>query len=143
MTLVIDANLISAIAIPLTYSDTAKQKMAQWKQAGEVILAPVLWEYEVTCSLRRAMAYGWLDSKEAASALHRIMLLNVKSIPPTEALHWEALKWAERLGQARAYDSQYLALAEQTNVELWTADERLRNRARQLGVSWVRWIEGE
>ena len=141
MTLVIDANLISAIVLPLPYSEYARQKMTAWKQAGEVILAPVLWEYEVTSSLRRAVTYGWLDSEQVASALHRIMLLNLQSIPPTEALHWQALEWAKRLGQARAYDSQYIALAEQIGAELWTADERLRNRAQQLGISWVRWIE--
>jgi predicted nucleic acid-binding protein len=140
VTLVIDANLISAIILPLPYSDTAKMRIGMWKQAGEAILAPILWEYEVISSLRRAMTYGWLDSQEAAKALQQVMILNVQSIPPTETLHWQALEWSIRLGQARAYDSQYVALAEQIGVELWTADERLCNRARQLDVNWVRWI---
>lgn len=143
MTLVVDANLIVAIVIPLPYSEAARRKMAMWKQDGEAILAPVLWEYEVISSLRRAMVYRWLDSEEAAGALHRIMLLNVQSISPTEALHRGALEWADRLGQARAYDSQYMALTEQITAELWTADERLRNRARQLDIVWVRWIGEE
>jgi predicted nucleic acid-binding protein len=87
-----------------------------------------------------AMFYGLLDSRQVASTLRRIMLLNVYSIPPSDTLHRAALEWAERLGQARAYDAQYLALAEQSSAELWTADEKLYNRARQLGISWVHWV---
>ena len=143
MTLVVDANLISAIVLPLPYSEAARAKMARWKQEEEVIIAPVLWEYEVTSSLRMAIIHGLLDFEQAAGALHRIMLLNVQSIPPTEDLHLEALEWAGRLGQSLAYASQYLALAEQSGAELWTADERLRNRARQIGISWVRWVGEE
>jgi len=50
-------------------------------------------------------------------------------------LHKRLLEWAEWLGQARAYDSQYLALVEESGAELWTADERSRNQARQIGIS--------
>jgi predicted nucleic acid-binding protein len=49
-----------------------------------------------------------------------------------------ALAWAERLGQSKAYDGFYLAAAERYGAELWTVDGRLLNRARQLGVSWVK-----
>jgi len=51
-----------------------------------------------------------------------------------------ALTWAARLGQSKAYDGFYLALAERLGADLWTADERLLNRMRQLGVAWVRWL---
>ena len=51
-----------------------------------------------------------------------------------------AYAWAERLGQSRAYDAQYLAVAEQEGLELWTADRRLVRNAEQAGVRWVRRI---
>jgi predicted nucleic acid-binding protein len=51
------------------------------------------------------------------------------------------LDWASRLEQSKAYDGFYLAAAGQVGAELWTADQRLRNRARQLGVSWVHLID--
>jgi predicted nucleic acid-binding protein len=54
-----------------------------------------------------------------------------------------ALAWAARLGQAKAYDGFYLAVAQQKEAELWTADENLRSRLRQLGFARVRWIEEE
>lgn len=48
-----------------------------------------------------------------------------------------AFDWAEKLGQSKAYDSFYLALAETLRAPLWTADRRLANAARQIGISWV------
>ncbi len=53
------------------------------------------------------------------------------------------LMMSERLGQARTYEAQYLALAEKLGVEFWTADQRLVNGARRIGMSWVRWVGEE
>jgi predicted nucleic acid-binding protein len=140
VSVVVDANLVVAIILPLPYSEPSQRKMTEWKEAGEAIFAPVLWEYELTSALRRAVVTGLLSSDQARSALSRIMILNVQSVPPTATLHQEALKWAERLGQARAYDSQYLAVAHELVAALWTGDRRLANAARQLGIGWVNWI---
>lgn len=52
----------------------------------------------------------------------------------------QALAWAERLGQIRAYDAFYLALTEGEDATLWTGDGRLADRARQLGVEWVQFL---
>jgi predicted nucleic acid-binding protein len=82
--------------------------------------------------------------------MDRLSSNDVQVIPSDLGLCESAFKWAERLGHSKAYDSFYLALAEwlsaerQVLVELWTADERLVNRARQVGAPWVRWVgEGE
>jgi predicted nucleic acid-binding protein len=55
-------------------------------------------------------------------------------------VHENALRWAERLGHSRTYNAQYLAVAEQWGLPLWTADQRLVNGARQVGVTWVHWV---
>lgn len=68
------------------------------------------------------------------------MGMGFEVVPATVERHQSALEWAERLGQARTYDAQYLALAEHLGSVFWTADQRLVNRARQLGVEWVRWV---
>jgi predicted nucleic acid-binding protein len=140
VSVVVDANLIVAIALPLPYSEPSRQKIKAWKGSGEATIAPPLWEYEVTSALRRAAMAGWLNSDETAEALHRIMTLNIESIPPSEALHLKALKWAERLSQTRAYDAQYIALAEEMGLEFWTADRRLVEGCKQLGAAWVHWV---
>jgi len=33
-----------------------------------------------------------------------------------------------------------MAVAEQMGLPLWTADQRLVNGTRQIGVTWVHWI---
>jgi predicted nucleic acid-binding protein len=140
MSVVVDANLMVAIVIPLPFSEAARVKIAAWKLAGESLLAPILWEYELASALRRAIFQGFLDAGQAVWALNQVLLLNVESIPPSSSLHLGSLAWAERLGQSRAYDAQYLALAEQTRLLFWTADQRLANAARAAGVNWVHWI---
>ena len=55
-------------------------------------------------------------------------------------LHERALRLAAELGHAKTYDAHYLALAKELRVELWTADRRLANGARTIGIDWVRWI---
>jgi predicted nucleic acid-binding protein len=140
MSVVIDANLIAAIVLPLPYSDQATEKITEWKRAGVELLAPVLLEYEVAAILRKAVVVDWLTTELAIEAMRMILPLNIQCLPPTADLHAEALRWAQRLGHSKTYDAHYLALAEQAGVELWTADKRLANSAQEGGASWVHWI---
>ena len=69
--------------------------------------------------LRRACFQGLLSLEPARTYLDE--LLDVLEVVTASAeLHRRALEWAGRLGQSRAYDAQYVALAEQAGAELWT-----------------------
>ena len=140
MKAVIDANLVAAIVLPLPYSDQATRRITAWKQAGVEMLAPVLLEYEIAAVLRKAVVAQWFTTDVAIEAMANILALNVECLPLTPNLHEQALRWAHRLGHSKTYDAHYVALAEQEGAELWTADRRLANGARQLGVPWVHWI---
>jgi predicted nucleic acid-binding protein len=140
MSVVIDANLVAAIVLPVPYSNQATERIVAWKQAGVDLLAPLLLEYEVAAVLRRAIVVQWLTNEVAVEALGQILALSIQCLPPTPLLHEQALRWAHRLGHIKTYDAHYVALAEQTGSELWTADRRLASGARQAGVSWVRWV---
>ena len=140
MSAVIDSNLITAVVLPLPYSDQATQKIIAWKRAGAELLAPVLLEYEIAAVLRKAVVARWLTTDLAVEAIGKVLALNVRCLTPTANLHERALRWADRLGHSKAYDAQYLALAEQEGIELWTADRRLANGAQQAGAQWVHWI---
>jgi predicted nucleic acid-binding protein len=143
MSVVIDANLPLGVVLVLPYASQATTKIDQWQDAQVRMLAPMLWEYEVVSGIRRALATRSLTATQATFALRRILGLGVECLPPTTVLHERALHWAEQLRQSKAYDAHYLALAEQMGCEFWTADERLFNNARQLGLTWVRWIGEE
>lgn len=140
MSAVIDSNLLAAVVLPLPYSDHATQQIIAWKRARAELLAPVLLEYEIVAILRKAVVARWLTTDLAVEAMGEIQALNVRCLTPTADLHQRALHWADQLGHSKAYDAQYLALAEQERIELWTADRRLANSAQQAGAHWVHWI---
>ena len=140
MSFVIDANLVAAVVLPLPYSDQATQRIMEWKRAGLELLAPVLFEYEIAAVLRKAVVAQWLTTDLTVEAMDRILALDVRCLAPTAHLHEQALRWADRLGHSKTYDAHYLALAEQQGIDLWTADSRLTNTARQAGAPWVHWI---
>ena len=140
MSVVVDSNLIAAVVLPLPYSEQATQKIVAWKRAGAELMAPVLLEYEIAAILRKAVVARWMTTDLAVEAMGKVLALNVRCFAPTSGLHERALRWADRLGHAKAYDVQALALAEQEGVELWTADRRLANGAQQVGAHWVHWI---
>ncbi len=140
MKVVVDSNLIVSIVLPLPYSDQATRKIIDWKQAGTELLAPVLLEYEVAAILRKAVVARWMTTEVAVEAMGQILALNVRCLAPTADLHERALRWADRLGHSKAYNAQFLAIAEREGSELWTADRRLANGANQVGAHWVYWI---
>jgi predicted nucleic acid-binding protein len=140
MSLVIDANIVAALVLPLPYSDQATRRVATWKEAGIVLYAPHLLEYELLTILRKAITNGWLTTAAAAAAMETVSTLNIQCQLPSPELHKQALCWAERLGHSKTYDAHYLALAEQLRTDFWTADRRLANGAKQAGVAWVHWI---
>jgi predicted nucleic acid-binding protein len=140
MSAVVDANLLAALVLPLPYSDRAADRVLGWRRAGAELLAPVLLEYELAAILRKAVVAGWMSTDLAVETLGQMEALGVRYLAPTAALHERALRWAERLGHSKAYDAHYLALAEQEEVDLWTADRRLAHGAQQAGAPWVHWI---
>jgi len=140
VTVVVDANLIAAVVLPLPYSDAATTKITAWKQAGASLYAPLLLEYEVATALRKAVTAGLMTTPLAVEAMGNVLALNIECVRATREIHENALWWAERLGHSRTYDAQYLAVAEQRRLPLWTADQRLANGARQVGVTWVHWV---
>ncbi|WP_374689784.1 type II toxin-antitoxin system VapC family toxin [Promineifilum sp.] len=143
MSIVIDANLAATIALPLNYASETSRLMRAWKDRGEYLLAPALLEYEITSTLRQAIVIGMIDEAEAVEALQDVLASGIILVPPTIELDREALVWARRIGQSKAYDAQYLALAAQENAPLWTADRRLARNARGAGLAWVHWVGGE
>jgi predicted nucleic acid-binding protein len=139
MSVVIDANLVAAMVLPLPYSEQATHKITTWKRSEVGLLAPLLLEYEVVAVLRKAVAAGWLTTGTAVEALQSIAALNIHYTPPTLELHEQALHWAERLGHSKTYDAQYLALAEhRPNCGPPTSGWRMAH-ARQVSPGSIGW----
>jgi predicted nucleic acid-binding protein len=134
---VVDANVLVALAIPTDYSTAATQKVRQWMSEEAELFAPALWSYEAVSAIRKYVAAQQLSHEAALGAVSRIVELGIREARPTLQLLHRALDWADRLQALVAYDAAYVALAEQLAAEFWTADRRLVNRAKAVGVAWI------
>jgi len=137
MNIVLDANLVASLAIPLPYSEQATELVLDWKRQGVTFVAPALWSYEVSTVLRKAVVADYLPPDELDFALEQIWKINIQDVPASLDLHRQALVWAERLGQSKTYDSAYLAVAESMQTDFWTADRSLAQSAQRSGTQWV------
>jgi predicted nucleic acid-binding protein len=138
--IVIDASVSLAQVLPLTYSPQVETRMACWEKEHTRIIVPALWEYEVVSGLRRAWVNKILTAEMAHQALQFLLGLCLETIPGSPERHRQALEWAQRVGQSRACDAQYLVIAHELAATLWTGDQRLVHAAHQIDLAWVRWV---
>jgi predicted nucleic acid-binding protein len=83
------------------------------------------------------VTHNLLPRASLIPALTAIEGVEVELVRPLTDTNRLVLQWAERLGQNKVNDAHYLAASEQLSAEVWTADQRLANKAGQLGLSWV------
>ncbi len=139
--IVVDANIAVRAVLPIGDSTGILELFGSWHRSGTQICAPDILVPETISVIRSAIFRRWISEEEGQIAVEDIFQLGVEVIPSDRQLCQSALSWAGRLGQSKAYDGFYLAVAERQGGELWTADQRLHNRAGQLGLTWVRGIE--
>jgi predicted nucleic acid-binding protein len=137
---VVDANVLVALAVPTDYSSPASEKVRAWMAADVAMFAPTLWSYEAASALRKSVASGRLSHDAALQAISNLLQLGIREVNPALELLNGSLGWADRLQALVVYDSAYLAVAELLGADLWTADRKLANRARFLELNWVRHI---
>ncbi len=142
--IIVDANIAVWAVVPVVAEIPTLDRLQRWHQRQRRILAPALWIAEAVSAIRLLLYKKLISLTEAEQAVDDLFDLEIRTIPMTRPLCQAALEWASKLQQARAYDSQYLALAERENGWVWTADKRLVNGAKQAGFSKIAWIgEGE
>jgi predicted nucleic acid-binding protein len=139
--LVLDASFAVRTLVALEGSERALDLLTQAHERRQRLLAPNFWLIEVTSAIRKLVYGKTLSDEEGSRALSHLPTLGVETLPLDFPLVQRSLSWAGRLGQARAYDACYLALAEREDATLWTADNRLATRAKQIGVTWVLSLE--
>ena len=140
MAIVVDASIVVNLLLTQAYSTQAERYLESWKSGGEMLYAPGHWYAEVVSALRFAVYRRKLNSEDAQLLIDVLPELGVRALEPTLDLLKSSLRWAERLGQSKAYDAQYAALAERLGAELWSADQRLVNALKEQGVSWAHWV---
>ena len=139
MTVVIDANILIAYALadePLHAQ--ANLILSAWQVTEENLTAPRLFRSEITAVVRKAVYQQRITPDQGRIMLSQLLLYPVEFYEDDDLLK-EAYELAVRFNRPRAYDSQYMALAERLNCEFWTADERLVN-STQGQFGHIRWL---
>lgn len=133
----VDASVALRLVVMDELSPAAEAVWSGWIRSDAEIIVPALFHAEVTSTLRMRVHSGRSTPAEGAEALEIALLWNVTTWPRDREIQRRAYDLATRFGQSRAYDSQYLAVAEALGCELWTADKRLYNGV-QHHLPWVR-----
>lgn len=142
-TIVLDASLAINLVLDTPHTKQTANLFESWALEGRRLIAPALWAYEVTSALHKIQFLAGVSDQIASQALQAILDLGIEMFEPDNETCSRAYVWATRLKQASAYDGFYLALAEMTGAEFWTADRRIARAARQSGAGWVHWIGKE
>jgi predicted nucleic acid-binding protein len=133
----VDANLVTRLVIAPN-DQPVQQLWQQWQRDSRQLAAPTLLHYEVTNALYRYQKQGLLSEEIVRIGLNAALALPIH-LHGDSGLHRRALALAERFALPAAYDAHYLAVAEQLDSELWTADRRLA-RSVESALSWVRLV---
>src|SRR5206468_297567 len=93
--------------------------------------APSLLWSEATSALRQLAWRGDIEDRHAEDALDALASAPI-AIEPAHALASDAYRLAVRLGWARTYDAEYVALANRLRCPLLTVDARLARTAGRI-----------
>lgn len=129
-----DASFVLAWFVPSDRSEAVSDIWRQLLRRGDQLIAPPLLYAEVTSVLRRCAASGSLTAADTLAAVRHLFRIPITTVH-RHAVYERALELAERLGQPKAYDSQYIAVSDLEGGALFTLDEGLYNSARRLGIS--------
>ena len=122
MTFVVDASVAARWFLALEKADRAEALL----NSGERIIAPDLVIAEITNAAWKAAVFGGVSTATVTDIIEKSARYFHELIP-AEVLKDRALEIALALKHP-AYDCFYLALAEQRDCRLITADDRLARR---------------
>lgn len=134
----VDANIVVKLVVPEPNRLLALALWGKWLNEDREIVAPYLFHFEITSAIWRKAKRGLMSVEEAKEAVRGALMLGVRLLHPSN-ISLKAFDLAARFDRPAAYDTHYLALAEMTEGEFWTADERLYNAVRD-DFSRIHWL---
>ena len=124
-----DASLAIKVIVPETGSDKADVLFDRWASEGVQLIAPAFFEVETDILRQKASLRRELTADQAQRAFASLRALPIKTKHSAEQREraWEI---ASEFQFPTVYDATYLALAELSQCEFWTADEKLFKQVR-------------
>jgi predicted nucleic acid-binding protein len=139
MTVVVDSNILIIYSLfDEQLHAHATSIVATWNQTGVGLAAPLLFRSEITAVLRKIVFQNRITHSQGKTLLSELLSHPIMYYEDNQLLEI-AYELAQLYNRPRAYDSQYLALAQRLNCEFWTADERLFNSVKHQ-FTHIRWL---
>jgi predicted nucleic acid-binding protein len=135
----VDASLALKWILPEDLSGLADALLEAWRRDEVTLFAPSIFQAEVTSIIRERAFRGDISIAGADTLLESALRWPITVPASFPRLQRIALGYAHRFNRPKAYDAQYLALAEVLGCELWTGDRRLVN-SLQGALPWVKWV---
>jgi len=135
----VDASLAIKVVVSEAGSDKADALFDRWASEDIQLIAPAFFEVETDsilrqkASLRRELT---ADQAQRAFASLRALPINTKHSVEQRERAWEI---ASEFQFPTVYDATYLALAELSRCEFWTADEKLFKQVKDK-LTFVKWL---
>jgi predicted nucleic acid-binding protein len=121
----VDASLAIKVVVPEAGSDRADALFNQWADEETQLIAPMFFEVETDSILRqKASLRRELTADQAQRAFASLPIKTRHSAEQRDRA-WEI---ASEFQFPTVYDATYLALAELSQCEFWTADESYSSR---------------
>lgn len=124
---VVDTSIAVKWVVEENDSREANALRESWRGRGLQASAPDLLTREFNSALFGKVKARGMTLNEAVDALARWEGLDI-GIYDSSPFHRRALELAVFVNHDEVYDLYFLALAENLNCELWTADQRLHRR---------------
>jgi predicted nucleic acid-binding protein len=134
----VDASFIVRTLVPDAFSQEAETLLRRWQRMNTPLMAPALYAFEVTTTLRRMVYLKKLLPVRAEAAFAAFLRLPVR-LSHRKGIFPLAWQLAKQFNRSRAYDTAYLALAQLNQCDFWTADEKLFNTVNGQ-LPWVKWV---
>lgn len=135
----VDASLAIKVVVPEAGSDKADALFDQWAGEDTQLIAPVFFEVETDSILRQKVSLRrelTVDQAQLAFASLRALPIKTRHSAEQRERAWEI---ASEFQFPTVYDATYLALAELSKCDFWTADEKLFKQVRDK-LTFVQWL---
>lgn len=129
----VDASTVLAWLFQSQTTQAVEEFWAGVRHGVDEVIGPQLLYPECTSVIREQVSKGEISHAHALRLVEQLLALPVRIAWVTDQFR-HAIELAERLGRTKAYDMQYLAVAELQDGELLTLDGGLFDAASQLGV---------
>lgn len=128
----VDASFVLSWLIPAQRTTAIQQRWLAFTREDELV-APPLVLAECTSILSEKAQTGQMIPDFAKRLLDKLLRLPIRLVERAE-VHEAAFDVAQRLGWKKAYDAEYVAVAQIEDGELLTLDVGLHRGARRLSI---------